>query len=97
MLTQSDYLTTGRVATEMGIHPRTVIRWIREGCIAPGGQKVYLAARRIGGVYRVLPDAVEQFLVALNPATGGKPLIETPAERRKRARAAIAEFKRMRD
>lgn len=47
------YLSAGQVADRLGVHPRTVHRYIREG---------RLTASRIGNRYRIAPAEVTAFL-----------------------------------
>jgi excisionase family DNA binding protein len=56
-MTASNGMTIGQVATNIGVSPATVRRYIRH---------MKMQAYRIGGRWRVPEEAVEAFLVSCN-------------------------------
>src|SRR5262245_5954530 len=58
------------------LSPSTVTRWILSGCPSRGGERVTLAAVRVGGRWMVAPEALEAFFAAL-ASTGPSPAAES--------------------
>ncbi|MBP3955037.1 hypothetical protein J8F10_07045 [Gemmata sp. G18] len=86
-----------RLPGRNGTHanPSTVARWVHKGATAPDGQRVKLAAVRIGGTLYVTERALADFLTALNgPATTEVPP-RSPAARRKAADEAVRKLNQM--
>ncbi|MCE9567343.1 MAG: helix-turn-helix domain-containing protein [Planctomycetes bacterium] len=61
------------------ISPSTATRWILFGCPARNGQRVRLAATRVGGRWLVHPAALEEFFVAL---ANTDPVSQSPTQQR---------------
>ena len=82
------------------LNPSTVTRWILSGCPARSGERVKLAASRVGGRWLVSPSALEAFFAALAstragaaaPTQGAAP--HQPGQRRIASRRAADELKR---
>ena len=84
---QAQHLTVGELAARYAFKRDTIYLWIAKGVLVAGGT-VKLRAVRVGGSWRVTPEAWEEFLAACNP---GEP--PSPVEDRK---AAAASARRMR-
>lgn len=101
IVTTCEYETTGRIATRMGVNPRTVARWVRDGIIGKSGVRVRLAGVRVGRTIRVPIGAVEAFVAALDrtPEEDARairvPKSKTEADRIRRATLARLEFERL--
>lgn len=74
-----------------GIHPSAVTRWIVQGIPARNGERVKLAAVRVGGRWMIRPDDLEAFFAALastTPAAQPAKKRRTEAQRRRATEAA---------
>ena len=61
------YLTPDEVAAELRVTGDAVRKWITQGVTARGkGRPVYLAAFRVGGLWRIRRDSLRGFLAELN-------------------------------
>lgn len=84
----------GRDGTK-GIHPSAITRWVTTGIPARNGQRVKLAAIRVGGRWLIRPDALDAFFAALGstePSAPTKPKRRTEAQRRRASEAAAREL-----
>lgn len=80
-------LTAREVATQCHVAISTVNNWINLGV-----RGVFLAARKLGGCYRIEPDALAEFIAACNadePAARPR----TPAQDRRQAERDVAAYK----
>ena len=55
----SSYLTTEQAADALQVSGRTVLQWLRSG-VLPG--------RKLGGLWRIHPDVLDQFIRGDSPA-----------------------------
>lgn len=53
------------------LNPSTVTRWILSGCPARSGERVKLAASRVGGRWLVSPSDLQAFFAALASTRSG--------------------------
>lgn len=59
--TTRDFLTTTDICRRYHVTESTVVRWMRRG--VPGnGQRVFLEYLKVGGRYRVKPQALDEFI-----------------------------------
>lgn len=86
-----------RLPGRTGAHanPSTVARWVHKGAKGADGQRVKLAAVRVGGTLYVTESALADFLAALNGAAAAAPPQRSPAARRKAADEAVRKLGRM--
>lgn len=84
--------TIRAVANEYGVHRATVVRWITSGI---HGQK--LNAQKVGGNWRVSPDAAADFFARCTEKATGEniPAVESPGDVAKRIEAARKAIRRM--
>lgn len=75
-MTARSALRTAEVAEQIGVHPKTVAKWITSG---------ELTSVRIGGCVRVLPDDLAAFLAAHREGRGVAPRSRTPRQHLKTA------------
>jgi hypothetical protein len=58
-------------------HHTTFARYMRQGCIAPSGRRIYLESIRLGSRLYTTPDALRRFIAAMSepaqPETRSKP------------------------
>jgi hypothetical protein len=75
-----------------GLNPSAVTRWITSGCRARNGERIHLAAIRIGGRWMIRPADLDAFFVALAatdpPSTTTPRRRRTPEQRRRASEAA---------
>ncbi len=76
-------------------NPSTVARWVHKGATAADGQRVKLAAVRVGGTLYVTERALADFLAALNGPTAPEAQQRSPAARRKAADEAVRKLDEM--
>ncbi len=88
------YLTPKQVARLKGVHVFTVLRWMKKGVkVGPRGNRllVKLAAYKVGGFWRISPEAMGDFDRATNAvALGQGRRIYQPYRTRHRNRHAAA-------
>jgi hypothetical protein len=65
------------------VSPSTITRWILQGCPSRTGQRVKLAATRVGGRWCVRPVDLDAFFTALAGNTEAAPAINTTSQDRK--------------
>jgi molybdenum-dependent DNA-binding transcriptional regulator ModE len=82
------YLSTAEIARRLGTTVPRVAIWIRTGVNGPGGARVRLDARKIGGRYRATEAAVEAFMRACD-GREAPPVSETEAARQRRVDAEV--------
>ena len=59
-----------KAAAELrAVNVQTIFRWIRQGVRALDGQRVYLAARKTGGRWRVRTEDLDAFDARINRGT----------------------------
>ncbi len=72
---KTDYMSLSDAAKRLPGRPccRTLLRWVRDGVMGfgPDGyrERVFLAARKIGGRWFISPAALETFIAATTPPT----------------------------
>lgn len=62
----TDSITIAECARRLGVKDMTVRRWIDLG-VTVRGRRVKFGAVRIGGRFRISPDAIERFHAECNP------------------------------
>lgn len=82
----TDAISVADAATQLRTTPQTLYRWITTGTRIPGVGMVRLGAVRVGGHYVVQPAAIDQFLIACNPAASAA--TPTPAAIKRRGEEA---------
>jgi molybdenum-dependent DNA-binding transcriptional regulator ModE len=87
------YLSTAEIARRLGTTVPRVAIWIRTGVNGPGGARVRLDARKIGGRYRATEAAVEAFMRACD-GRQTPPVSETEAARARRVARDLADCDR---
>lgn len=103
--TSETLLTVSQVAKSIpgrtgsrGLAPSTVARWIVSGAPARNGERVRLAAVRVGGRWLVRPADLQTFFAALGDttpaATIAKPKRRTETQRRRASEAAARELEK---
>src|SRR5262249_39553753 len=70
------------------VNPSTIFRWITNGVQLPGGARLRLEARRVGGRWLTSREAVQTFIAAQTPRGDDAP---TPEPRTPRQHAKAAE------
>jgi hypothetical protein len=65
------------------VSSQSVVRWIKRGVEAPSGERVYLAAARVGSRWVTDEAAVRAFVQKLTPVRVGVSEARSPAERRR--------------
>jgi len=60
--------STSQAARQVQTAPSTIFRWIVHGVRIPGGQRLRLRAKRIGGAWRVEKAALDDFIRLLTEA-----------------------------
>ena len=73
---------------------QSVVRWINSGVEAPSGERVYLAAARVGGRWVTDEHAIRAFVQKLTPGRVAVSEARSPAERRRDAESADQELRR---
>jgi hypothetical protein len=86
-----------RLPGRNGTHanPSTVARWVHKGATGANGERVKLAAVRVGGTLFVTEEALADFLAALNGPPAPESLPRSPAARRKAADDAVRRLNEM--
>jgi hypothetical protein len=87
-----ELLTLREVAAETRHAVGSVRRWVADGVIGPGGRRVKLPARKVGGRVLVGRADLAAFLDALNADRPAAALPPTEAERRRSLAAGLAEW-----
>jgi hypothetical protein len=69
-------------------NPATLFRWIRDGVMLPGGERLHLRATRTGGKWSTRVEWLEEFLATLTAAhtPGAAPPETRPPSRREAER-----------
>jgi hypothetical protein len=62
---------------------QSVVRWVKRGVEAPSGERVYLAAARVGGRWLTDEDAIREFVRKLAPGRVAVSEARSPAARRR--------------
>jgi hypothetical protein len=73
---------------------QSVVRWINSGVEAPSGERVYLAAARVGGRWVTDEHAIRAFVQKLTPGRVAVSEARSPAERGRVAESANQELRR---
>jgi hypothetical protein len=75
-------------------HVSTLIRWATRGVRLPSGQRLKLAASRIGNRWYTTDTAFAEFIAGQNPSTETQPALAspTPSQRSRAAEAATREL-----
>jgi hypothetical protein len=87
------YLSTAEIAARFGTTAKRVGVWITSGVNGPGGVRVKLDGRKVGGRYKATEAAVEAFLRACD-GREAPPVSETAAARERRVRKDVADMNR---
>lgn len=66
-----DHLDLVQAARELGIHPQSLRRLIKEG---PNGEPPKIPARKFGGKYLIDRTTLEMFKTNYDPRPGRKPI-----------------------
>ena len=78
-------LTPVVIAQIYNCHPSAVVRWIQKGTPISTGVRLWLAAVRTPGGWRIRREDLEQFLEALTADRGGKGTLPSASARSARA------------
>jgi hypothetical protein len=62
---------------------QSVVRWVKRGVEAPSGERVYLAAARVGGRWVTDEAAIRAFVQKMTPDRVAVSEARSPAERRR--------------
>ena len=73
---------------------QSMTRWINSGVEAPSGERVYLAAARVGGRWVTDEHAIRAFVQKLTPDRVAVSEARSPAERGRDAESANQELRR---
>jgi hypothetical protein len=69
----SDFKTVAQTAVSLGVHPASISRWISNGILDSGGNRVRLGAFRLGGRWVTTEAAVHEFVQHLSAAPEQSP------------------------
>lgn len=77
-----EFFPVGRTGNPVALS--TGLRWHHRGIIGPSGERVFLEAKKVGGVLYVTPAAAERFVAALNADRIDSPDVDGDFQRRAR-------------
>lgn len=75
-------------------HLSTLLRWITDGCRAPGGRRVRLEALRLGSKWVTSRQAIQRFAERLTPSGDAPPSPRSATTRSRASARAAAELDR---
>jgi hypothetical protein len=73
-----------------------ILRWVLDGVLVPGGERVKLEAARLAGKWVTSKAAIRRFVEAQTPSRSSdpRPTQRTPAARRRASEQAAAELEK---